>query len=225
MAGTKYIAYYRVSTQAQGTSGLGLEAQKESVVRFLNGGDWELVAEYTDVESGTRKGNNRPELAKAIAHAKRTKATLLIAKLDRLARNVHFVSGLMESGVDFRCVDNPSANKLTIHILAAVAEAEAEMISTRTKAALQAAKARGVKLGKPENLTDEAKAKGLSVAWESTKRKAREEYAYILPTIRQYREMGMTFATIAEQLNQAGERTRRGSEFQSATVQRILKRA
>lgn len=108
MAGSKYIAYYRVSTQAQGASGLGLEAQKESVLRFLNGGDWELVAEYTDVESGTRKGNNRPELAKAIAHAKRAKATLLIAKLDRLARNVHFVSGLMESGVDFRCVDNPS---------------------------------------------------------------------------------------------------------------------
>ena len=151
MANGKFIAYHRVSTKGQGTSGLGLEAQQAALRQYLNGGNWELLASYTDIETGTKKGNNRPELKKAIAHANRKKAVLLIAKLDRLARNVAFVSNLMESSVEFIAVDNPSANRLTVHILAAVAEAEAEAISARTKAALAAAKERGVILGKPEN--------------------------------------------------------------------------
>src|SRR4051812_34693876 len=145
MESGKWVAYYRVSTQKQGNSGLGLDAQRDAVLGYLNGGDWQLVAEFTEVESG--KKNDRPELAKALATCRRIGATLIIAKLDRLARNVAFVSNLMEAGVEFVAVDMPMANKLTVHILAAVAEHEREMISARTKAALAAARARGVRLG------------------------------------------------------------------------------
>jgi DNA invertase Pin-like site-specific DNA recombinase len=149
MAEGKFVAYYRVSTGKQMRSGLGLEAQKQAVANYLNGGRWKLVGEFTEQESGKR--SDRPELAKALALCRIRKATLVIAKLDRLARNVHFVSGLMESNVDFVAVDFPTANRLTIHILAAVAEHEAQMISERTRAALQAAKARGVVLGRPNS--------------------------------------------------------------------------
>ncbi|MBO9541102.1 recombinase family protein [bacterium] len=223
MSNQKCICYYRVSTQAQGISGLGLEAQRASVQRFLAGGQWEQLGEYTDVESGRK--SNRPELLKAIAHAKRSNATLIIAKLDRLARNVAFIANLMESRIDFIAVDNPHANKLTIQILAVVAEAEAEMISARTKAALQAAKARGVKLGKPENLTADAIAKGVQAARDVSIARAKEAYSHLLPIVRNARDQGQTFVQIAELLNQQGERTRKGALFQSATVQRILKRA
>ncbi len=141
----KYIAYYRVSTQRQGKSGLGLEAQQAAVKDHLNGGRWQLVAQITEVESGKRK--DRPKLAEALKLCRVHGATLIIAKLDRLARNVAFVSALMDAGVEFEAVDFPQANRLTIHIMAAVAEHEAKAISERTKAALAAAKVRGVKLG------------------------------------------------------------------------------
>jgi DNA invertase Pin-like site-specific DNA recombinase len=143
----RFVAYYRVSTDKQGQSGLGLQAQREAVMNYLNGGTWTLVAEHTEVESGKR--NARPELEKALAACRRHKAKLVIAKLDRLSRNLHFITSVMESGVEFIACDNPHANKLTIHILAAVAEHEREAISERTKAALAAAKARGKKLGGP----------------------------------------------------------------------------
>src|SRR5256714_3172179 len=143
----RFVAYFRVSTDRQGKSGLGLEAQRKSVLDYLDGGRWSLVAEFTEIESG--KHNDRPELATALATCKKQKAKLVIAKLDRLSRNLAFIAALMDSGVEFIAVDNPHANKLTVHILAAVAEHEREMISERTKAALQAAKARGVKLGNP----------------------------------------------------------------------------
>jgi DNA invertase Pin-like site-specific DNA recombinase len=145
MAKGKFIAYYRVSTEKQGRSGLGLEAQREAVRNHLNGGSWRLAAEVVEVESGKR--NDRPKLAEALRLCRLHGATLIIAKLDRLARNVAFISNLMESGVEFTAVDFPQANRLTVHILAAVAEHEREMISQRTKAALAAAKARGTKLG------------------------------------------------------------------------------
>src|SRR3954453_7878453 len=116
MASGKWVAYYRVSTQKQGASGLGLEAQRKAVADYLDGGRWNLVDEFTEIESGKR--NDRPELAKALAACRRVGATLIIAKLDRLARNVAFVSNLMESGVEFTAVDFPTANRLTIHILA-----------------------------------------------------------------------------------------------------------
>lgn len=144
---TRFIAYYRVSTDKQGKSGLGLDAQRQAVAGFV-AGRGEIVAEHTEIES-TR--NKRPELHAALEACRKHKATLLIARLDRLARNVAFISNLMESRVDFLAVDMPEANRLTIHILAAVAEHEREMISKRTKAALQAAKARGTALGKPQS--------------------------------------------------------------------------
>src|SRR5713226_5817525 len=139
------IGYLRVSTKGQGESGLGIEAQKAAVETYAKQNGATLIVCYLEVESG--KLADRPELAKALSHAKRSKATLVVAKMDRLARNVAFLSALMEAKVDFIAVDNPAANKLTLHILAAVAEAEAEAISTRTKAALAAYKARGGKLG------------------------------------------------------------------------------
>ena len=141
-----FVSYLRVSTRRQGESGLGLEAQRQAVFAYTNGG--RLLAEYLEVESGKR--NDRPQLLAALAHAQATGATLIIAKPNRLARNVHFISGLMEAGVDFVAADLPSANRLTINVLAAVAEHEREMISARTKAALAAAKARGVRLGNPK---------------------------------------------------------------------------
>src|SRR5258705_8901711 len=140
----KFVAYFRVSTDKQGKSGLGLEAQREAVNSYLDGGRWSLVQEFVEVESGKR--NDRPELTAALAACKRHKARLVIAKLDRLSRNLAFIATLMDSGVEFIAVDNPHANKLTVHILAAVAQHEREMISERTTAALQAAKARGVRL-------------------------------------------------------------------------------
>lgn len=221
MANGKWVAYYRVSTAKQGASGLGLEAQEAAVRSFLNGGEWELIASYTDVESGTRKGNDRPELAKALAHCKRTGAQLVIAKLDRLARNVHFITGLMESGVNFVAADMPQANKLTVQILAAVAEAEAEAISARTKAALAAARERGVKLGKPENLTTDAQRKGA----EATKAKARAAYANQAESIKAMRAKGLTFQAIADELNKRGEQTAKGAAFTAMTIKRILDRA
>ena len=143
----RFVSYYRVSTDKQGKSGLGLDAQRRAVQQYLNGGTWSLIGEFTEIESGKR--NERPELAKALAACKRQKAKLVIAKLDRLSRNLAFIATLMDSGVEFIAVDNPHANKLTIHILAAVAQHEREMIAQRTKDALQAAKARGVVLGNP----------------------------------------------------------------------------
>ncbi len=154
----KLVPYYRVSTRRQGESGLGLEAQHSCVADYARQGQHEIVASYQEIETGKRA--DRPQLAKALAHAKRAKATLVIAKLDRLARNVHFLSGLMESRVDFVCCDNPHANRLTLHILAAVAEDEARRISERTKAALAAYKARGGRLGTPGNLTRQAGRRG-----------------------------------------------------------------
>ena len=141
----KFVAYYRVSTQKQGRSGLGLEAQRHAVAEFLDGGDWKIVAEFTEVESG--KKSDRPELARALATCRLHGARLVIAKLDRLSRNAHFLFGLQEAGADFVAADMPNANQLTVGIMAVVAQDEARRISERTKAALQAAKKRGKVLG------------------------------------------------------------------------------
>jgi DNA invertase Pin-like site-specific DNA recombinase len=145
MGRKKLVAYYRVSTKQQGASGLGLEGQMAAVATFARTNGAEIVRAYREVETGKR--SDRPELLKAIAHAKRSRAGLIIAKLDRLARNVALTANLMESGVDFVACDNPHTNRLTIHILAAVAEDEAKRISDRTRAALAAYKARGGVLG------------------------------------------------------------------------------
>src|SRR5579883_1614962 len=141
----KWIAYYRVSTDKQGKSGLGLEAQRAAVKTYLNGGDWKLVREFTEIESGKR--SDRPQLQAALDACRMFGAKLVIAKLDRLSRDAHFLLGLEKAGVDFVAADMPNANRLTVGIMAMVAEEERRMISKRTKDALAAAKRRGVKLG------------------------------------------------------------------------------
>jgi DNA invertase Pin-like site-specific DNA recombinase len=208
----KFVAYYRVSTAQQGKSGLGLEAQQAAVKTYLNGGNWELVGEFTEVESGKRK--NRPQLEAALAMCKKQKATLVIAKLDRLARNLHFISGLMESKINFVAVDMPTANRLTVHILAAVAEEEARAISARTKAALASAKARGVRLG--SNGATLGKANAAS---------ARKTALSLKPIIQQLRADGITTVrAIAEALNARKIQTPQGRQWHSTSVHRLLTR-
>ena len=213
------ISYYRVSTTKQGASGLGLEAQQYSVEAYARSNDLTITATYTEVETGTSK-RKRTEIYKAIEHCKKIGATLLIAKLDRLARNVHFISGLMESGIKFVCVDSPAVTPLTLHVLAAVAEQEAKMISARTKAALDAAKARGVTLGKPENLP--ANAGAISAA--KRKAEAIDAYSKVMNYICIMQKQGKTYEAIAAQLNKDGYKTRNGKEFAAMTVYRMVQR-
>jgi DNA invertase Pin-like site-specific DNA recombinase len=223
----KVIAYYRVSTKQQGESGLGLEAQVSACNQYRAGQGVELVRAYQEVESGKR--SDRPELAKALAHAKRAGATLVIAKLDRLARNVLFTARLMESGVDFIACDNPHANKLTIHILAAVAEDEARRISQRTKDALAAYKARGGKLGAAregaKRLTPELGAKGCRASAKVRREKAAEAYSDLAPIVRQLRAEGLSLRAIADRLTEDGHATRRGRPWNAMQVHRLLSRA
>lgn len=224
----KFVGYYRVSTQRQGRSGLGLDGQKAAVGDFVGQRHGILVGEYVEVESG--KCKDRPELHKALGHAKRSRATLLVAKLDRLARNVAFTSALMESGVDFVCCDNPHANRLTIHILAAVAEDEARRISERTKAALAAAKRRGTLLGSARpghwDGREAQRVAGLAnarqKAAECHKAAKREAYRDLLPMLDSARRAGCSLRTIAAELNAAGHSTRRGRPWRAAQVTRVL---
>lgn len=191
MAKGRYISYLRVSTDRQGRSGLGIEAQRKAVEDYLNGGRWTLVSEFIEIETGTRKGE-RPKLQEALAACRIYGAQLVIAKLDRLARNVAFISNLMESGVDFTAVDFPQANRLTVHILAAVAEHEAEAISTRTKEALAAAKARGVRIGGDRGNLHRVRDLGRTRAIIARKDKARQRAADLKPVIEELRAKGAT---------------------------------
>lgn len=211
----KFIAYYRVSTESQGRSGLGLEAQKKAVLDYLNGGQWELVAEFTEVETGKKAHMaNRPELEHALKLCKKTKATLVIAKLDRLARNVHFISGLMERGVKFRAVEFPNADPFMLHVHAAMSEHERRLISIRTKAGLERAKARGVKLGRH----------GAVLARENAA-KARVQAQELKPVIAEIRRAGKTTVrAIMEELNDRGIKTLRGGTWRPHTVNVLLHR-
>lgn len=221
----KYVAYYRVSTQRQGQSGLGLEAQREAVTRFVNG-HGVLAGEHTEIESGCK--SDRPELSKAIAQATRSRAVLVIAKLDRLARNVAFISTLMESGVDFKACDNPHANRLTIHILAAVAEDEARRISERTKAALAAYKARGGLLGskhpKCRSITPQASSLGQVRGAAENRKRAVAAYSDLIPVIEEMRDAGKSLRAISQQLNFSGHTTRTGKRWSQTQVRRVLRR-
>ena len=223
MAQGKFVSYLRVSTDRQGKSGLGLEAQREAVMAYLNGGKWQLVGEFGEVESGRK--DERPELAKALEACRKQKATLVIAKLDRLSRRVSFISAVMDSGVDFIAVDQPHATRLTLHILAAVAEHEREMISARTKAALAAAKRRGRKLGWsiPSRRNEQAEA-----ATRGAKANAGKADAYaanITPVIKAIRDAGATsLAGVAEALNARGIKTARGGSWYATTVRNIEQR-
>lgn len=219
MASGKFVAYYRVSTLKQGQSGLGLEAQKVAVTEYLNGGEWSVVAEFQEIETG--KGANaldrRPQLRAALELCRKQGATLIIAKLDRLARNVHFVSGLLETGVEFVAADMPSANKVMIQMHAVMSEWERDQISARTKAALAAAKARGVQLGKagPANLKRHILERTADA----------DEFAQkIAGVLNGLQSSGLTQRAMVEQLNLSGVKTPRGGEWSLTQLQRALAR-
>lgn len=213
----RFIAYYRVSTTRQGQSGLGLAAQQEAVERFL-GADDVLVDEFVEVESG--KNNDRPMLAEAIAACRKHGALLLIAKLDRLARNLHFISGLLEGGVTFVCCDMPEADRTFLQMAAVFAEWEGRKISERTKASLAAAKARGVKLGNPHG--NDA---SLARARAAQRHNADDRAAAARSIISEIQRAGLTsYRDIAKALNARGVPTPRGGSWHPSSVRSVLLR-
>lgn len=233
----RFVAYYRVSTAKQGASGLGLDAQRRAVRDFLNGGSWELVGEFEEVESGKRA--DRPALAKAMELCELTGARLLIAKLDRLSRNLHFLTGLKERGVDFVACDMPTANRVTVHIMASLAQEEREVISARTKAALSEVKAKLADLKPGETyvarrsqrkITRLGNPKGLSVSRRDLGTKAQMEKAdafaaKVLPTIRELRlSEGLSLAGVAARLNAMRVQTSRRGPWTPMAVKRVLDR-
>ena len=217
----KYIAYYRVSRKEQGISGLGLSAQRSSVQKYVSGQEGIILNEYTEIETGTSK-RQRVEIHKAIQQAKNENAVLIIAKLDRLARNVNFVSSLMDAGIEFLAVDMPSANNFTIHIFSALAEQEAMLISSRTKLALGELRKKGVVLGNPKNLTDDARNKGVQTIKENAINNDRNRQAQSVIT--SCKEKGMSYRQIAEYLNQLNFKTRYGNQFMAPTVHQLHRR-
>jgi DNA invertase Pin-like site-specific DNA recombinase len=216
----RFITYARVSTQRQGESGLGLDAQRYAVAQYLGANGCHVVGEFVEVESGRK--SNRPELAKALAACRMYGATLVVAKLDRLARNAAFLLTLRDSGVEFVCADMPQATRLTIGILAVVAEAEAEAISSRVKAAIAAAKRRGV--SRPMNLTQQARLKGVRVSSARRKAAARERAAALTPTVRELQAAGVrSLRAIAAGLNARGIPGSRGGRWASNQVWKLLR--
>ena len=215
---TAFVGYYRVSTQAQGRSGLGLVAQKEAVAGYVESIGGDLVAEFQEVESGGKA--DRPQLLAALAYCRVKRAMLVIAKLDRLARNVHFISALIESGIEFVIADMPTANKLTVHIIAAMAEYERDVISQRTKAALSAAKSRGVALGNPNvGMLSE---KGVA----SSRKRADDIANRMMPIIQAHQSSGITsYSKLALALEATGVKTQRGGRWTAMGVRNIVIRA
>jgi len=226
-AKAKIVGYVRVSTARQGESGLGLDAQLSAIEAYAVSVNGEIAKVYREVESG--RNNDRPQLAKAMSHAKRLKGKLCIAKLDRLGRNVHFISGLMQSKVDFVACDNPCANKLTVHILACVAENEAEAISARTVAALAAAKAKGTLLGSArpnhwlgrENIRLNAAKSARAAAAAKHQAEAEPIYSAVRPIIGEMKEQGASLQAIADRLNVDGFSTLRGLAWNRMQVSRL----
>jgi DNA invertase Pin-like site-specific DNA recombinase len=214
-----YICYYRVSTKAQGRSGLGLGDQQTIVNRYLREGD-RILVEFTEIESGTK--SERPKLQEAIRACQQQGAKLLIAKLDRLSRNVAFVMTLRDSGVDFVACDLPDANTLTVGMMVTFAQYEAERTSERTRAALAQKKAQGFRLGKRENLTVQAIQKGEAIRVDNALTHKANVQATELATL--YRHKGMTYAQIADKLNQTHYQTRRNKQFDGKAVYRLLQR-
>lgn len=221
MASGKHVSYLRVSTARQGRSGLGLEAQRHAVEEYLNGGRWKLVEEVVEVESG--RDNKRPALQRALAACRLHDATLVVAKLDRLSRNAAFLLALRDSSVDVVAADLPGANRLSIGILAMVAEQEAEAISARTKAALAAAKRRGVQLGNPAHLDDSARRLGTKASAVVRQAKARQRIADLRPIVEELRAAGATSRRqLAAGLNDRGISAGRGGTWGAAQIHRLL---
>lgn len=223
----KIVAYLRVSTDRQGRSGLGLEGQRAAVEAFVARTGAAIVREYVEVESG--RNDERPKLAEALAFARRSKGTLLVAKLDRLSRSVRFIATVLDSGVEFAAADVPDANRLLLHVLAAVAEAEAKAISERTKAALQAARARGVALGTHNpavpSLNASARRKGQRRGADANRRRAVEAYADLQPFMTDLRAQGHTLRAIAQCLSDEGHKTRTDRPWSATQVLYVLRRA
>jgi DNA invertase Pin-like site-specific DNA recombinase len=221
-----YIAYYRVSTDKQGKSGLGLDAQKKQVHDFISSNNGKLTTEYVEVESG--KNNERVELSKAIRQSQLTGNKLVIAKLDRLSRSLNYITSLAESKIEFVVCDLPGCDQFTINLYGALAqrERERELISTRTKSALQAAKARGVTLGMPQNLNKAAAAKGRTLGVQARLKKADEFANNLSPIIQGYTDKGMSLNQIARELNRTNILTARGKQgsWTPTAVKNILKR-
>jgi DNA invertase Pin-like site-specific DNA recombinase len=218
------IHYYRVSTAQQGRSGLGLEAQRHSIETFCSSRGCDMLAEYTEIESG--KHNDRPELLKALHHAKVTGATLVIAKLDRLSRNAAFLLTLRDAGTNFVAADMPDANSLTIGIMALIAQQEREATSQRTKEALQAAKARGTVLGNPNGAAALKRAqKGNRAALVKVSKDADAHALDLAPVIDDIRKAGVTTLNgIAKELNRRTIRTPRGGQWYATSVKNLLER-
>lgn len=214
----QFIAYYRVSTRKQKQSGLGLDAQETTVQKYIAKEHGELLQVYTEVESGRKK--YRPELAKAIRHAKATKSCLIIARLDRLARNVSFTANLLESEVEFVACDMPHANKFTIHVMAALAEQEAELISQRIKAALKEAKRRGTKLGNPRI---QHIRKDYAKAAKAKQHRARARAEIYRGEVMKLKAQGArSLSDYARGLNQAHWYTSKGSRWDATRIRRLL---
>lgn len=218
----KFVAYYRVSTDKQGKSGLGLEAQKRMVANFVASSGGELKEEFEETESG--KNDDRPELQAAIRYADLIGAKLVVGKLDRLSRDLLFLLQLQKSKVDFVVADLPGCDSFTVSIYGALAQRERELISSRTKEALAAAKARGVKLGK-DNLTDEAKEKGRTMGRDAQKAKADKFAAKVLPMILKLQEEGKSLRGIADKMNKDGIQTARGGNWTAVSIGNVLKRS
>jgi DNA invertase Pin-like site-specific DNA recombinase len=220
----RVVAYYRVSTEGQGRSGLGLEAQRQAVTGLCAARDWQIIAEFTEVESGKR--NSRPQLSAALNRAKIMGAKLVVAKLDRLSRDAEFTLRIRNSGVDFACADNPDVNRLTIGLLAVINEDERERISERTRAALGAAKARGVRLGNPQGAAPLHRAgKGNGAALEAVRENAANRATDYAPIIADIRAVGATsLPAIAKELNERGIITPRGGRWHPSSVRNLLQR-
>lgn len=225
MMTNKYISYLRVSTARQGASGLGLEAQRANIENYLNGGEWVLLKEFVEVESG--KKSDRPKLIEALQLCKATGSTLLIAKLDRLSRDAHFLLGMQKAGVKFVAVDMPSANELTVGIMSLVAQEEARAISRRTKDALAASKARGTLLGNPQNLTSEAAERGRAAGVAAIKSRADRFAQESISRIRQLKSEGQGLNGIARELNREGilSATGKTDAWTARSVNNVILRA
>ena len=217
----QYVAYLRVSTQKQGYSGLGLEAQREIIEKHLR--DRKPIAEYVEVESG--RHNDRPKLKEALELCRKTGANLIVAKMDRLSRNVAFTSQLLESDVEIVFCDFPQANKMMIHIVSAIAQYEAELTATRTKQALQAKKCRGFTLGNPEHLMDKHH-EAIEASNETNRKKAHENpnNKRAVALLRSLVSRGLSLQQMADTLNDEGFQTSKEYKFKPVTVQRLIKR-